>query len=268
MSTPPTKARPDASMDLLNNILRQPLDPDYTTANARSPRAKNRWAKAVVFLVAGALLSGGAAQTARSRPVAEAERTELISLIEQQNVAVDKDRQRVIDLEAQNRTLREQQLGNDSTAREISAEIEKLDVATGGRAVTGDGIVITLDDATDNAPSGIIMDLDIRQAANGLRVAGAEAIAINGHRLSVRTAIRGAGDAITVDYRSLTPPYRIEAIGDPSSLRTRFEQSAGGAWLSYLRDTQHITYDIASGKNLQLPADPGLGVTHATIAHK
>jgi uncharacterized protein YlxW (UPF0749 family) len=29
---------------------------------------------------------------------------------------------------------------------------------------------------------------------------------INGHRLSSLTAIRSAGDAITVDYRSLTRP--------------------------------------------------------------
>ena len=67
-----------------------------------------------------------------------------------------------------------------------------------------------------------MLDIDLQILVNGLWESGAEAISINGHRLSNLTAIRGAGDAITVDYRSLTRPYQIEAIGDPRTLPASF----------------------------------------------
>lgn len=257
--------RPDASMDLLNNILRQPLDPDYTSRSARDPRMRKRWATALVFVVAGALIAGGATHTAAGASAAQKERDELIALVEQQNTSIDTARGDLQDLEEANRKLRQRQLGSEESDEETAVEIEQLESGSGGRAVEGDGVVITLDDADDGSTSGTVLDLDLRQAANGLWSAGAEAVAINGHRLSARTAIRAAGSAITVDYRSLTPPYRIEAIGDVSTLKPRFEQSSGGSWLSYLRDTQDIAYDIVTTRGLELPADPGLDVTHASI---
>jgi uncharacterized protein YlxW (UPF0749 family) len=45
--------------------------------------------------------------------------------------------------------------------------------------------------------------------------AGAEAIAVNGQRLTAQSAIRSAAGAILVNYRPLRPPYRVEAIGPP-----------------------------------------------------
>ena len=42
------------------------------------------------------------------------------------------------------------------------------------------------------------------------------------------SAIRSAGEAILVDYRPLSPPYRISAIGDPDTLQTRFSDGPGG----------------------------------------
>lgn len=71
---------------------------------------------------------------------------------------------------------------------------------SGQVSVIGPGIVLTINDNPKDA-NGTIVDQDLRQVANGLWLAGAEAISINGHRLSARTAIRQAGAAI-VDYRS------------------------------------------------------------------
>ena len=86
---------------------------------------------------------------------------------------------------------------------------------------TGPGVLVVVDDSPSAAADARdrVLDLDLQVLANGLWEAGAEAVAINGHRLSSLTAIRSAGDAITVDYRSLTRPYRVEAIGDPRTLQ-------------------------------------------------
>ena len=124
----------------------------------------------------------------------------------------------------------------------------------------------------DDAPAGgadardRVLDIDLQILANGLWQAGAEAIAINGHRLSSLTAIRSAGDAITVDYRSLTRPYRVEAIGNPRTLPARFAETAAGAWWHELATNRQMGYEASTPASLVLPADPGLVLRHARRA--
>ena len=108
-----------------------------------------------------------------------------------------------------------------------------------------------------------LVDDDLRMVTNGLWAAGAEAVAINGHRLSSRTPIRNAGDAITVDYRSLSRPYVVEAIGDPDTLQRGFAASQGGAWAAGLAEHYGVVWSISAQQSLELGADPGLGVQHA-----
>ncbi len=98
---------------------------------------------------------------------------------------------------------------------------------------------------------------------NGLWDAGAEAVSVNGQRLTALSAIRSAGEAILVDYRPLSPPYRVSAIGDPSSLQTRFMSGPGGRDVQYLKDNFGVRVDIASSSKLVLPASAGLGTRRA-----
>jgi uncharacterized protein YlxW (UPF0749 family) len=76
-------------------------------------------------------------------------------------------------------------------------------------AVTGPGLALTItENPLDDA--GILIDQDSARWWNGLWLAGAEAVSVNGYRTEFADLIRQAGSAITVDYRSLTAPYRIE----------------------------------------------------------
>ena len=78
------------------------------------------------------------------------------------------------------------------------------------------------------------------------------------------TAIRGAGDAITVDYRSLTRPYRIEAIGDPRTLpRLVRAESDAGAWWNELAQNRGMTFEMSSADESTLAADPGMVLRYA-----
>jgi uncharacterized protein YlxW (UPF0749 family) len=123
-------------------------------------------------------------------------------------------------------------------------------------------MVVVVDDAP-GTNGARVTDEDLRQLVNGAWQAGAEGIAINGHRLTARTAIRSAGSAITVDYRSLLRPYRVEAIGDPKRLPARFADTPGGAWWADAKNNYGLEYDVSSSASLTLPADPGLAVTTA-----
>lgn len=260
-------AAPDASMDLLNQILRQPVDPDYAITAGKGVRAlpRWRWSFAFVTLTIGALLAIAALQTNQAAPALQTERAELISRIKAAETEQDQLRARVSSLSAEVASLREAAVGDDDTVKALVAQIAELGPAVGTTAVAGPGVLVVVDDAPggNGDVRNRVLDLDLQMLANGLWQAGAEAVAINGHRLSSLTAIRSAGDAITVDYRSLSRPYLIEAIGDPRTLQARFVESSGGAWWNELAQNQRMRYEISNMKALTLPADPGIVLRHA-----
>lgn len=141
----------------------------------------------------------------------------------------------------------------------LSEEISELEVATGYVAVTGPGMTVTMKDAKDKGDGADpelsrVLDSDIQSAVNGLWQAGAEAIAVNGQRLSARSAIRSAAGAILVNYRPLRPPYVIEAIGDPETLPSRFADTADAKSLKDVSRQFGIGFTTDKAASLQLPA--------------
>ncbi len=253
-------------MDLLLQIIRQPLDPDYAVAAGRpEPAPRSRWALAGVALVIGAMFAVAAVGTNRSAPALQTERSELIARIRTAESGQDELRSRATALTAENATLRAAALGDDGYSRGLEARIDRLDPVVGDVAVTGPGVLVEVDDATSAGTDSRdrVLDVDLQVLANGLWASGAEAVAINGHRLSNLTAIRSAGDAITVDYRSLNRPYRVEAIGDPRTLQARFAGSSAAGWWSELAQNRRMGYQINDVLRLELPADPGMDLRYA-----
>ncbi len=254
--------RVDASMDLLTNLYRDALDPGYHAVKGR--RRRRWWLIGPAALVIGLMIGTSVADGLRAAPAEQVERDQLVQRVQEAAASTDALAARTAELREQNRRLSRDAVARDPAAAEAQRQLDLLAPATGMQAVTGPGVVLTADDADDTGRrGGKVVDIDIRQAVNGLWRSGAEAIAVNGHRLSSRTAIRSAGDAITVDYRSLTRPYRVEAIGDPAALLRDFPGTPGGAWWAYLKQNYGIRYDLASAGSLRLDADPGLGVRNA-----
>ena len=265
----PLARRADASMDLLNQIVREPLDPDYALVAARGePRPRSRGALALVAILIGVMFAVAALQTTRSAPALESERAELISRVQAGEQAQDRLRVRSDELSTEIDRLRTVALGDDDQAVILRGQIDRLGPVVGTVAVTGPGMVVEVDDAPAGGTDARdrVLDIDLQILANGLWQAGAEAVAINGHRLSSLTAIRSAGDAITVDFRSLTRPYRVEAIGNPRTLPARFAETAAGAWWHELATNRQMGYETSTPASLVLPADPGLVLRHARRA--
>ena len=104
-------------------------------------------------------------------------------------------------------------------SQQAAAELAGLAVTAGQSSLEGPGVVVTLDDAL-NVPAGTadadayrIHDTDVQLVVNALWAAGAEAVSVNGYRVSAVTSIRAAGQTIVVDLTPLLPPYRVTAIG-------------------------------------------------------
>lgn len=259
--------RPDRSMDLLNEIMQQPVDPDYArvAGSSGTPR-RRRLSVAAITVLCGAMFSISAVQTLKAQPVMESEREELISQIEDQQTRQDELRASLVSQNRELQELRGAVLGADADGRVLRARLSQAEMGAATVPVVGDGIVVTVADGptSNDLREARVVDLDLQQLVNGLWWAGAEAIAVNGYRLSSTTAIRGAGDAITVNYRSLSSPYRVEVIGDPKALRARFDASEATSWWEYLRANFGMSIEIGPGRNLELPGDSGEVLRYAT----
>ncbi len=279
-STAPPSARPDASMSLLNNVMDHSLDDGYAEASARRkadgsaglPRTlKSKLGLAAGLVVAALVVTLGAAEARISAPVVAKEREELIDRINAETEAADTlesnvDKLRADVSERQRKAL--EQHGGDQG--------QLVALLAGATPVEGPGMKLIVDDAknTDQggggpressgfADTGRVRDRDMQRVVNGLWESGAEAIAINGQRLTALSAIRAAGDAILVDNRPLVPPYTVLAVGDGKKLATAFQDSADGQYLQALKESFDIRTSISDQAKVQLPAAPSLIVRTA-----
>ncbi|MET9116787.1 DUF881 domain-containing protein [Streptomyces longwoodensis] len=279
-STPARPARPDASMSLLTNVMDHSLDDGYAEAAARKQGdgGMPKTLRAKLGLAAGLVLAAlvvtvGAAQARVAAPVVAKEREELIDRIDRETEAADK-------LEAS-----VDQLRDDVSARQRAA-LEKsggggggdlVGVLSGAVAVHGPGVKLVVNDAkeassggngdpretADFSDTGRVRDRDMQRVVNGLWESGAEAVSINGQRLTSLSAIRAAGDAILVDNKPLVPPYTVLAVGDGKNLSTRFQDSADGLYLDALRENFGIRTALSVEDDVRLPAAPSVIVRTA-----
>jgi uncharacterized protein YlxW (UPF0749 family) len=272
-------------MSLLVDVMTRTVDPSYAEAARRRAEAgdvsgrgaRGRTVLALVTLVAlGLLLSTAWLQTRGARPAGVVAREQLAAEIQRQSAVAGAMQRSNAQLLGQIEADRRRQL-ELSAQSGLADQVAQLAMVTGAAAVHGPGVTVTLDDAPsakDTAANGDprtqqasddgrVLDQDLQVVVNGLWGAGAEAIAINGQRLTALSAIRSAGQAILVDYRPLSPPYTISAIGSPDTLQARFSDGPGGRDVQYLKDNFGVQASVSGSSDLLLPASAGLDTRRA-----
>ncbi|MFH8883339.1 DUF881 domain-containing protein [Streptomyces californicus] len=279
-STSSPRARPDASMSLLNNVMDHSLDDGYAEASARRradgsaglPRTlRSKLGLAAGLVVAALVVTLGAAEARISAPVVAKEREELIDRIDTETEAADTLES---DVDALRSDVSERQ--RKALERHGGDQGQLVALLSGATPVEGPGVKLVVDDAKDTdqggggpressgfADTGRVRDRDMQRVVNGLWESGAEAIAINGQRLTALSAIRAAGDAILVDNRPLVPPYTVFAVGDGKKLAAAFGDSADGQYLQALKESFDIRTSISEQAKVRLPAAPSLIVRTA-----
>lgn len=184
---------------------------------------------------------------------------------------------RVLALQASVEQAQEEVAGRAATVESLRAEIEgaaddaarerqrsDLSQAAGATDLIGPGLTITIDDAPDAEAGSLnrVLDRDVQDIVNALWAMDAAGIAVNDQRLTATSAIRGAGEAILVNYRPLQRPYVITAVGPRST--------EGATALQELLDTLGAEYglvhridvgDVAlPAGQVHLPASAGITV--------
>lgn len=274
------------SAAMLDDLLNNPLDPGYRLAweaeQSRHPgRGPRRWWDGPLLwsacLAVGLLLVVAYQQQHRSAPAREAARKELISRIERLQDTGNSLDGRAKALAAEVARLRDARLPGNSD------ELKRLELEAGSVPVTGPGVRIELDEppAPTTAANGrpgttpqdqvaVLHDRDIRAVVNQLWAGGAEAVAVNGLRLTATSFIRFAGESVLVDYQPISAPYSIEAIGNRNGLLVDFADSAIARQLKTMAAVDGIDFRFTGKSELRLqsvtvsePRYAGLGAADA-----
>lgn len=107
-------------------------------------------------------------------------------------------------------------------------KIKKYEIILGLTKVQGEGVTITVADnneqkdnssfASINNSNYLVHDGNLVAIINELKIAGAEAISINGKRIVNSTSINCAGNVIQINGEKVGSPFVINAIGDKDLL--------------------------------------------------
>lgn len=276
MSTRPPSS---SGVALLDEIAASALEPGYLRAAQRRTAADDHAGRheparsrrrrslhlglTAVLVIAGFVLALTVADVRRNAPQAARDREVLAERVQDRTAATDALSDQVRALRDDVAAARDEELATTRAGRAKAAELAALELETGAVTAEGPGVRVTVDDAParpDDGPDlGKVQDRDLQLVVNGLWAAGAEAVAVNGYRLTSRSAIRTAGESVLVDLRPVSPPYVVEAIGDPDTLRARFVEGPGGRTLSTLGATYGIRFGTESVNRLRLPAAASLG---------
>lgn len=254
---------PRVTMPLLALVTESSMDEDYrqvaerrTAVREAPPAAPRHRGAAVVVAIFGILVATAAVQTSRNADVDSASRTALTDRIDQREEAVASLQGRIEDLESQNTELNAQFQRLGEPLRTAQARLRTLEVATGFGIVQGPGIRVTVEDAPSGDVEGRVRATDLRLLVNGLWEAGAEAIAINGRRLTALSAIVNAGIAVKVNRAEITPPYVVSAIGDRRTLPADLLTTTSGISFHALADQFGFVVQRENVDSLTLPAAP------------
>ena len=251
--------------DFLTELFRNPLDPGYADAAARKavegePTGAKRWASSgislITLVVLGFLFVVAYQQTIADEPARTKARAALLQQVQSRRDQTTQLQSQADKLSDDVAKLRERELGGAAVA-----QLRDMEAATGLAPVKGDGARIKLGDGPTpiNPVTGErntvarVKDTDLQLATNALWSLGAEAITINGQRLTATSTIRQAGEAILVDFQPVTTPYEVIAIG-PDDMAKDFRDGYAGKFFKELATWYGMSFAASDVRGVTLPA--------------
>ncbi len=177
---------------------------------------------------------------------------------------------RIEKLTKENTDLQNTMAKGKGSTQLLNQQLQDAKAAAGLTKVEGPGVVVTLRDSTDESrkaglPDMIrsqdnIHDLDVLRIVNELIASGAEAVAVNDHRISGLSSFRCVGPTILVNDVKIASPVVIKAIGDASTISGGLNLNDGP--LAEIRSTDPKMVSVETVKKMSLPAFAGRSEFH------
>ncbi|TQS39546.1 DUF881 domain-containing protein [Cryptosporangium phraense] len=287
MTTPPREtetgfrlfgkgAPPSPGLTMLADLMNNHLDPGYAAAARRRETGEppSRFAtrsRGVLTIacaaVIGVILAIAYRETVATAPAAAVTRDALTAEIGRAQDDTDALQRTADQRREQVAAAQDSAVSNSSSGRALTRRVRDAEALTGLGPVKGPGIVMQVSDGepprdpvtgaeVGDAEAYLVQDTDLQLLANAIWAAGAEAIAVDGQRLTALSAIRSAGSAVLVDFRPVDNPYTITAVGDSDDLyRQLLRAPAVRRFQTYVKDYK-MGFDLRREDSLRLPAGP------------
>jgi uncharacterized protein YlxW (UPF0749 family) len=219
----------------------------------------------VVLLLLGFIVAAGLVQERlRERQLPE-RGEELSALIEARRRDVRELSRDAATLSQRLGEIQQHEIAASERAGRLARDLERVRAAAGLAGLRGPGVVVELTDSPRPARSLAeetdlaIQDVDLQLLVNALWRGGAEAVAVNGHRLVSTTAIRRAGAQILVNFRPVASPYRVTAIGDREALGREIASSELAEQFAVWEEVYGLGFGIKPQEVVTVPPLPESG---------
>jgi uncharacterized protein YlxW (UPF0749 family) len=141
--------------------------------------------------------------------------------MEKQKVLVDEARAKVSQYEA---LLAADQDVSREVKKQTEEDLALYKIASGDFDVRGPGVTVYIDDSKRNledweTPNDILVhDSDLLLIIDELNASGAEAVSVNGQRITDLSSIACSGYTVRINGQFFARPFEIQAIGDGSRM--------------------------------------------------
>lgn len=187
-----------------------------------------------------------------------------MDLIGRESARVQELRTRLDLLAADLRRMQSGSEGREGRMAAIRGRIDALAPLAGLAPVRGPGVVVVLRDSKlRESPTGdpndlVVHEQDLQAVVNGLWAAGAEAVSVSGERITSLSAIRCVGNTLLLHGSVYSPPYQIEAIGDPARLMRDFAADPLVERVRVVAEHFGLGFETGRDDSLSLPAFRGV----------
>ena len=241
-----------------------------------APRKLVGWAAVVPLVAVGAgLLFATSAQTSAGTDLRSSGRSDLVDLVRAQDRTVRLRQATVQQLQSEVDALTARAAPGNDTVTRMRAEASTLAPVVGSQAVTGPALSVTLNDAKRTAASLpkdftaddiVVHQQDVQGVVNALWAGGAEAMMLMDQRVISTSAVRCVGNTLILQGRVYSPPYVIQAIGNPSAMRAALDQSESVTIYRQYVKLLGLGYDVRTTNKVTFPAYAGsLSLQNAKI---
>jgi uncharacterized protein YlxW (UPF0749 family) len=220
----------------------------------------------VVALLAG-LLFATSGRTAQGTDLRAGDTTELSELIRQRDEVVARQDDQLAELQSEVERLTEQAASRDGAVAAAQSAGTAGELSAALVALTGPGVVITLDDAPtrpdgnlpgDARPDDVVIhQSDVQAVVNAVWAAAADGVAIMDRRLIGTSAVRCVGNTLLLQGRTYSPPFVVTAIADPAAVRAQLAASPQVEVFQQAVEAFGLTFEVRERSEVVLPAYDG-----------
>jgi uncharacterized protein YlxW (UPF0749 family) len=183
-------------------------------------------------------------------------------------------KQQITDLRSKNAADQQAASRSQQAQTVFNSEIADQRAIAGTVPLQGNGIDLLLDDSashpllpSDPVDNYIVHEYQIRDVANLLWEAGAVGVSVNGERFVNSTSVYCVGSTILINDTRTSPPYHIQAVGDPARFRAALDDGNALRDIKSRVGSYGLIFQVVQSGPVSLPAfDGGIAMRHSVSA--